>query len=139
MFFSFVHDGDIVPMLAALDLFRDAEELPVTHVLEGRRWRTSTITPMGGRVLFERLACAPSSSSRSSFGGSANGEENVFIRINVNDGIVAIPGCKSGPGKSCSLSQFLDLVKGRGEEVGDFRQKCGLGKAAAERITFLHQ
>ncbi|KAI9879340.1 MAG: acid phosphatase pho5 [Pleopsidium flavum] len=134
MFFSFVHDGDIVPMLAALDLFHDDDLLPVTHVAVDRRWRTSPITPMGGRFIFERLAC-PSSSSSTSAGGHAD----IFIRININDGIVSIPGCKDGPGKSCALDRFLEIVKRRGEEVGDFRKKCGLREDAADRITFLHQ
>lgn len=137
VFFSFVHDGDIVPMLAALDLFHDNEDLPITHVADERRWRTSSITPMGGRVIFERIVCSsPSSTLKTSDVGE---DEDVFVRINVNDGIVAIPGCKGGPGKSCALDRFLEMVKRRGEEVGDFREKCGLGKDAADRITFLHQ
>jgi len=139
MFFSFVHDGDIVPMLAALDLFHDDEKLPVTHVASERRWRTSSITPMGGRVIFERLACPQSSSSSSSSSSGAGVQEAIFVRINVNDGIVALTGCKGGPGKSCALDQFLEMVKQRGEDVGDFRDKCGLGKDAPDKVTFLHQ
>ena len=138
LFFSFVHDGDIVPMLAALDLFHDEEDLPVTRVAADRRWRTSTITPMGGRVIFERMTCSsPSTSTVSS--SKDMPDEHIFVRINVNDGIVAIPACQDGPGKSCALDQFLQIVKRRGQEVGDFREKCGLGEDAADRITFLHQ
>lgn len=140
LFFSFVHDGDVVPMLAALDLFRDEEDLPVSRVWEGRRWRTSAVVPMGGRVLFEMLACGSSSSSSSSSEKRAPvKEEAIFVRINVNDGIVALPGCRDGPGESCALERFLEMVKTRGEEVGDFREVCGLGPDAADRITFLHQ
>lgn len=144
LFFSFVHDGDVVPMLAALQLFRDEGDLPVTEVPERRRWRTSAVVPMGGRVLFERLACGSSSSSSSSTASlsaekRAGKSEDLFVRINVNDGIVALPGCRDGPGGSCPLTRFLEMVKRRGEEVGDFREVCGLGPDVAGRITFLHQ
>ncbi|KAI9817581.1 MAG: acid phosphatase pho5 [Pycnora praestabilis] len=131
MFFSFVHDGDIIPMLAAFDLFHDDEDLPVTHILKSRHWRTSQITPMGGRIILERISC---SSSEHTGGSEAN-----FVRVNVNDGIVGIPGCSEGPGGSCPLSEFRELVQRRGKEVGDFREKCGLGREAPEKITFLHQ
>ncbi len=62
-----------------------------------------------------------------------------FVRINVNDGIVALPGCFSGPGSSCPLEGFVSHVRRRGEEVGDFRKLCGLGEDAPNRITFLPQ
>ncbi len=139
LFFSFVHDGDVVPMLAALELLRDEELLPVTRVVDARRWRTSAVTPMGGRVIFERLACLAGVVTSEKTNGGGRRNEDVFVRINVNDGIVAMPECKDGPGKSCSLNRFLDIVKRRGREVGDFREKCGLEEDAADRITFLHQ
>lgn len=139
LFFSFVHDGDVVPMVAALDLFPDEAELPVTGVWEGRRWRTSSVVPMGGRVIFERLACGGLAASGSESSSVGKGEEELFVRINVNDGVVALPGCRDGPGESCPLDRFLAIVKRRGEEVGDFREVCGLGADAADRITFLHQ
>ncbi|KAL8716144.1 MAG: hypothetical protein Q9220_000049 [cf. Caloplaca sp. 1 TL-2023] len=136
LFFSFVHDGDIIPMLAALNLFPSEKLLPVTHREEKRTWRTSQIVPMNGRIIFERLKCIqphPKSSQAIS-----NAVEH-FVRINVNDGIVALPGCSSGPGSSCALEGFLAMVQRRGKEIGDFRDVCGLGDDAPRRITFLHQ
>ncbi|KAI7342076.1 hypothetical protein KC336_g23272, partial [Hortaea werneckii] len=58
LFLSFVHDGDITPMLSALELFPQNIDLPTTHVLRNRTWKTSDVIPMGGRIIFERLACA---------------------------------------------------------------------------------
>ena len=139
LYFSFVHDGDIVPMLAASGLFPDADDLPVTHVARGRTWRTSQVTPMGGRVIFERLVCPSSPSSSSPSAKDHQAEGDVYVRINVNDGIVAHPACASGPGRSCPLGEFLRLVRARGEQAGDFRTVCGLGEDAPARITFLHQ
>ncbi|KAF2263405.1 phosphoglycerate mutase-like protein [Lojkania enalia] len=131
-FFSFVHDGDIVPMLTALDIINDAEHLPITHIPRTRRWRKSQVSPMGGRIIFELLSC------KSDDAQSKQSREQ-YIRININDGITAIPECNSGPGKSCPLADFAARTKRKGEEAGDFREKCALSEDAADRITFLHQ
>ncbi|OCK79484.1 phosphoglycerate mutase-like protein [Lepidopterella palustris CBS 459.81] len=133
LFFSFVHDGDIVPMLTALDLFPDKNHLPITHIAHDRKWRTSQVSPMSGRVIFERLTC-PSQPY-----DTASTSNETFVRVNINDGIVAIPGCASGPGHSCPLSEFEARVAMRGRELGDFRERCGLGREAPGRISFLHQ
>ena len=144
-----VHDGDVIPMLAALDIFPSAEHLPTTRMPPFRTWRTSQVVPMGGRVIFERLSCqSPTSPSlgnkRQAQHPFKTGEESLrltseFVRININDGIVALPTCSSGPGSSCPLDQFRGLVRTRGAQIGDFRETCGLGPDAAARITFLHQ
>lgn len=136
-------------MLAALDIFHSPEHLPTTHMPPFRTWRTSQVVPMGGRVIFERLSCqsrTPPSldDKRQDQHPFKTGEEirqptNEFVRININDGIVALPTCSSGPGSSCPLDQFLGLVRARGTQIGDFREICGLGSDAAARITFLHQ
>jgi acid phosphatase len=129
LFFSFVHDGDIAPMMTALDVINDDEHLPVTHIPHERKWRKSQVSPMGGRIIFERLACQVKDTP---------GVER-FVRLNINDGITAIPDCHSGPGNSCPLRQFAARTKKRGEEVGDFKELCGLEDGAEEKIKFLHQ
>jgi acid phosphatase len=116
-------------MLAALNLYHDDQPLPVTHVHTNRKWRTSQVTPMGGRVIFEKLSCQPHGEK----------EESNFVRINVNDGIVAIPGCENGPGRSCPLQNFVNRLQTNQEKAGDFRTVCGLESDAPEYITFLHQ
>ena len=158
-FFSFVHDGDILPVLTFLDLFPESLQpsMPVTHrPTEHRVWHTSQLVPMAGRLIVELLSCDGTHQSSSLVDDSVFSYEGVirrrrqegvdgqeqsgtFVRININDGIVAIPGCDSGPGGSCPLDQFLIHVRRRSKEVGDFKEVCGLGQEAAERITFLHQ
>ena len=123
-----------MPMLSALRLFPDREDLPTTHVAKKRVWRTSQIAPMGGRIIFERLQC-----STSTTGGGEVPSEETFVRINVNDGIVPFGNCDSGPGRSCPLAHFTDTVRARGSAIGDFRTMCGLASDAPGRITFLHQ
>ncbi|ORY18701.1 histidine phosphatase superfamily [Clohesyomyces aquaticus] len=125
LFFSFVHDGDIAPMITALDIINDEEHLPISHIAASRKWRKSQVSPMGGRTIFEVISCGE--------------KEGKHVRININDGITAIPDCDSGPGRSCPLADFARRVQRKGEEVGDFREKCGLSTDAPEKITFLHQ
>ncbi|RPB27592.1 phosphoglycerate mutase-like protein [Terfezia boudieri ATCC MYA-4762] len=132
VFLSFGHDGDIIPMLAALGLFDDKKKLPIDEVYTNRRWRTSQIVPMGGRILLERMVCSADPSHDDSQAG-------VFIRFNVNDGIVALPGCDSGPGESCPLDKLMAHVAERGSMGGDFRKTCGLPEWAPDRLTFLRQ
>lgn len=128
--FGSVHDGDIAPMMAALDIITDAEHLPVTHIAHSRKWKKSQISPMGGRTIFELLSCKA---------GNGSTLARKFVRININDGITALPDCATGPGSSCPLEEFATRTKKKGHAVGNFKEKCGLGEDAADRITFLHQ
>lgn len=87
---------------------------------------------MNGRIVFERLSCR-------SLATNTDIVDRPFVRIIVNDGVVALPDCNSGPGSGCPLGDFLALVRRRGKEIGDFRAICGLGDDAPARIAFLHQ
>lgn len=140
-----VHDGDIIPLLAALDLFPQKPHLPTTHVEHNRTFRTSDVVPMGGRIIFERLVCEGPTDCWSNAPFYPNHiycappEELIFVRVNVNDGIVALPGCDSGPGRSCPLHDFVERVEHMGEKVGEFRDMCGLDADGPAGLTFLHQ
>ncbi|KAK0879155.1 hypothetical protein LTR87_006970 [Friedmanniomyces endolithicus] len=102
---------------------------------------------MGGRIILERLACpAPQGCwDKAEYGYphmrycEPAGKEEYFVRVNVNDGIVALPGCDGGPGRSCPLEEFAERVARRGKEVGEFREVCGLPRDAKGGIEFLHQ
>jgi acid phosphatase len=93
-----------------------------------RTWKTSTILPMGARITFERMSC-PTDDDR---------DDEVYVRININDRIVQLPGCVADPSHSCSLDSFIQYVNNRKEKVGDFGEVCGL-EGHAQKITFLHQ
>ncbi|KAI7339633.1 phosphoglycerate mutase-like protein [Hortaea werneckii] len=146
LFLSFVHDGDITPMLSALELFPQSIDLPTTHILRNRTWKTSDVIPMGGRIIFERLACAaPQYCWDNAEFGYPNHKyctppaEEYHVRINVNDGIVALPGCEDGPGHSCPLETFMGRVSRRATEVGTFAEICGISGDGHEGLDFLHQ
>jgi acid phosphatase len=124
-----VHDGDIAPMMTALDVINDNGHLPTTHIKHDRKWRKSQVSPMGGRVILELLSCQADHADKA----------DMFVRLNINDGITALPDCQSGPGMSCPLADFAIRTRRKGEEAGSFVDVCGLDEDAAQRITFLHQ
>ncbi|KAL4995567.1 histidine phosphatase superfamily [Aspergillus recurvatus] len=120
LFFSFVHDGDIAPFIEALDIMEDPKydpDLPTTYRADDRVWRTSSVLPMGGRIILERMTCSSTDRDRKF-------EGDTFIRVNINDKIVPLPYCKSGPGLSCPLGEFNAHVGRRNMEVGNFGEVC---------------
>ena len=127
-----VHDGDIAPMITALDVINDDTHLPTTHIKHDRKWRKSQVSPMGGRIILELLSCSASNAQSESTNTS-------FVRLNINDAITVLPDCHTGPGKSCPLDRFVARNKKRGRDAGPFVQLCGLDDGAADRITFLRQ
>lgn len=126
----------MVPVFATLDLLHDGNLLSAIEIDKKRRWRMTQVVPMGGRLIIERMSCTVGSNPRS-WGQSK--QEEVFVRLNINDGIVAMPNCQSGPGQSCPLKKFLEAVSEKVERAGSFNEKCGLEKDAPRRITFLKQ
>jgi acid phosphatase len=136
VYFSFVHDGDIVPALAALGVFNEPpgnRELPTNRVKADRTWRTSDVVPMGGRLIFERITCET----------GEDGKQQA-VRLFVNDALVDLSSIPhtvafSEADGAISMPSFQAMLSLKGSELGDFRQACGLGDDAPDRIQFLHQ
>ena len=141
-------------MITALDVINDTPSLlPATHIAHARKWRKSQVSPMGGRIILEVLSCKAKYQSRPTqnlSGENSSSEEQdrcaatasadgKFVRLNINDGITALPDCNSGPGRSCPLSQFVARTRKRGGEVGGFKELCRLEEEGAEGISFLKQ
>lgn len=152
LFFSFVHDGDINPLLTFLDVFPNLPSPPAPFATTtspnqtnlNNTWDSSTLTPMGARLTLERLSC-PAVYCRSNAPLYPNhvycdkAVEEKYVRVLVNDGVTAVPGCDGGPGKSCPLGEFEKRVMLRGWEVGDFGRVCGLEEGREKKVRFLHQ
>jgi acid phosphatase len=138
VYFSFVHDGDIIPALATLGVFSEPlgqEELPTDRVATERKWKTSDVVPMGGRLIFERISCETTEITQ----GKVHG-----VRLFVNDALVdltILPHALGFPAieGAISLESFQTFLSVRGAELGDFREICGLDNDAPDRIRFLHQ
>ncbi|RMZ79020.1 hypothetical protein DV737_g3652, partial [Chaetothyriales sp. CBS 132003] len=134
LYLSFVHDGDIVPVLAALQVLDEKtiqQHLPTDTIKSERTWRTSDVVPMGGRLVLERIACS----------GEDQAETRHYVRISINDGIVKVAGIP--PAKevdhTVDVADFWDFVASRLGYFGEFREVCGLRADAPDRISFLHQ
>jgi acid phosphatase len=135
VYFSFVHDGDIVPVMSTLQLLNEQallQELPTDRVKTDRRWKTSDVVPMGGRLVFERIACGTQSETA---------PKEHFVRLFINDGLMPLPGLPPGRDikHAVRLADFHDFIASKGALFGDFREMCSLPDDAADRITFLHQ
>lgn len=132
VYFSFAHDGDLVPMLAALQILDEktvVQELPTDRVKENRQWVTSDVVPMGGRVVFERVACWE------------QGERRRYLRLFINDGLMRLPGLPTSSiiKHGVPVEDFWAFVVSRLGLFGEFRDVCGLSARDVDRITFLHQ
>jgi acid phosphatase len=140
---SFVHDGDLVPVLAALGVFdedRDgdgdgAHFLPTDRRKKDRRWQTSDLVPMAGHLVIERLNCR-----------TPHGWSYRDVRLFVNDGWVgwSVDGAGKEEGRKVFVPQvevgrFKEIVARKREEVGGFGEVCGLEGGVEEGIGFLHQ
>ncbi|KAK3068743.1 hypothetical protein LTR53_013439 [Teratosphaeriaceae sp. CCFEE 6253] len=146
------HDGDLLPILTALGFWPGHNathpQLPTSHMSADRHFRTSDLVPMSATLILERLACPARErwcEDRAEFGYpnmvycEPEGREERFVRVVVNEGVVALPGCEGGPGRSCGLEEFLGRVEEEGRSRGGFREVCGLPKDARKGISFLHQ
>ena len=126
--FSSAHDNDLLNVVSALGLYEQDRDLPATAIQRNRTFKASEITPMGGRIILERLVSVDDAS-----------KSEVYVRININDGILALHKCDSGPERSCPLEHFIKLVQDVGSKEGDFAERCALDSHARKRIEFLHQ
>ncbi|KAK4505117.1 hypothetical protein PRZ48_003080 [Zasmidium cellare] len=124
---TFTNDGQINQLAAAIGVFDNEPQLPATHIPRDRLFRASCISPMRGTIGFERLDC---------------GRRGLFMRIKLNDAVYPVANCQDGPGRSCKLGDYQELVKEKMERFGDFEVACGVANSSVvpvgrERTTFL--
>lgn len=71
------------------------------------------LIPFLGHVGMEKLTCER--------GGDGSGE---FIRFIANTAPRPIPDCQGGPGASCPLGEFEDLIGKGAKKHRDFHKVC---------------
>jgi acid phosphatase len=122
---TFTNDGQINQLAAAIGVFDGQSQLPATHVPQNRLFKASNFVTMRGTITFERLNC----------------ERGKFIRLRLNDIVYPVSGCQSGPGRSCSLTQYQSIVQSKSQRAGDFQRICNITSSVVpigkERTTFL--
>lgn len=75
---------------------------------------------MRGTVAFERLSCVAGSNKYS----TSNSTNDTYMRIRLNEVVYPVVNCTSGPGSSCPLLQYRDIIKSKIDAVGDFTKIC---------------
>ncbi|ODQ56190.1 acid phosphatase [Saitoella complicata NRRL Y-17804] len=139
LFFQFTHDTDVLTFLSAFGLFNDSAPLPKDQMPYNRNFRSAEIIPMGGHMVIERLACTHANPPSPKY---KKDDPSYFVRILVNDALIPLgPSttgqCSSGPGFSCPLDEFVEIMEKKSEEVGTFSERCGVERP--DKITFLTQ
>jgi len=117
-FLSFTH-REVPPFVAtALGIFNSSslavEEFPTDHVNWVRAWRMSDLIPFLGHVGMEKITC-----------DNRPGRLGDYIRIIANTAPRPIPRCQDGPGASCPMDQFVEIIANGSERHADFHAVCG--------------
>lgn len=120
---AFSNDGQINQIVAALGVFDGEAQLPGNMTLPDRKFRASRLVPMRGTVAFERLSCAGSASHGY---GNDNTASTAYMRIRLNDVVYPVANCTSGPGSSCPLLQYQDIIKSKLAAAGSFTKLCNV-------------
>jgi len=116
--------GNIAPMNEEAATNHKFTEAPLTadHILTNRTYITSRFVTMRGTVAFERLNCSSTSNST---------ESHTFIRLLLNDAVYPIPSCQAGPGKSCPLDSYVNIVEAKLAAAGDLISRCNVTAAGS--------
>ncbi|KAL6704834.1 hypothetical protein ACN47E_007517 [Coniothyrium glycines] len=123
---AFSNDGQINQIIAALGIFDDEPPLPSNMTVPNRRFRASRLVRMRGTVAFERLSC-PQTSTNHTYGYQKNSSDSEnYIRIRLNDVVYPVVGCDNGPGSSCPLWQYQDIIRAKLTQAGSFTDLCNV-------------
>ncbi|KAK9455928.1 acid phosphatase [Dipodascopsis uninucleata] len=122
MFWNFCHDTNITPVLAALGIAVPSEPLPMYNPPIPHVYRSGDLVPMGGRLIIERLSCKATTSY----------DAGSYIRIVVNEAVIPYAKCQDGPGYSCPLSKYLDMIA----ELPDYKKACNVPAAYPQYLSF---
>jgi hypothetical protein len=119
-FISFTH-REVPPFIAtALGLFNSSseasEEFPTDRINWSRAWKMTELIPFLGHIGVEKLSCQ----------GQTTDDNMIseFIRVIANTAPRPIPSCQDGPGASCSIDAFIEMVRKGVEQYGDFDGIC---------------
>lgn len=123
LFFSFCHDTNITPVLAAIGLFTPDRKLPLDRVPFIHTYHSNDFVPMGGHLVFERLSCNE----------TAVNPSGIYVRTVVNEAVIPFDNCSTGPGYSCSLSNYTTYLQDRLENFNDV---CKTPSSYPQDLTF---
>ncbi|KAB8271582.1 histidine phosphatase superfamily [Aspergillus minisclerotigenes] len=111
---AFTHDNQLNELASLLGVFDDQKPLASNKMDQDRIYVSSNVNPMRGTIAFERLTC------------TSGGQSTANVRILLNDAVYPIPSCRSGPGRSCPVDQYVQYVAQKRKQYGSFASVCGL-------------
>ncbi|KAK0611649.1 repressible acid phosphatase [Immersiella caudata] len=131
---SFTHREFTSAVLVAMGLFNNTEpgggcvnqSMPLDHINHRRAWKSSHIMPFMGNLAIEKLSCT----------GSYGFPNGYYYRALANNAPQQLPGCRDGPGSSCSDLEFHAYVQTRASMFSSFSETCGVtDDNSPERLT----
>jgi acid phosphatase len=123
--FSFSHDSDLLTFITALGLFEPESDLSTDEIEFGSVFKASEIIPMGGRMVHEVLECEDVLTNKT----------ETFVRVIVNEAVTPIPACQDGPGYSCPLDSYKEVIDARLGNTS-YIAACGVNSTAPQYTTF---
>ena len=115
---AFLNDGQISQLVSEIGVFDRVQPLDPTSPGVDDKYRASRFVSMRGTVAFERLACS---------------KEGRFVRLLLNDAVYPVDGCDGGPGRSCRVENYADIVDRKYNATGGFIANCGLNNQTQGR------
>ena len=117
------HDTNITPIIYALGILIPDEDLPLDNIPFGNPYSTGDIVPQGGHLTIERLSC----------NATALSDKGTYVRLVLNEAVVPFNKCQSGPGYSCSLTNFTSLLK---SSLPSYSSTCKVPKSYPQYLDF---
>lgn len=117
------HDTNITPILAALGVLTPERDLPTDRVVFDSKWSSGDIVPQAGHLTIERLNCTSTAASPA----------GVYVRLVQNEAVIPVEACQSGPGYSCSLADFTEIMS---KQLPDFVSTCSIRSSYPQYLDF---
>ncbi|KAF2237121.1 acid phosphatase PHO12 precursor [Viridothelium virens] len=130
---TFTNDGQINQLVSEIGVFDGEFSLPPNRIPDGQRYVASRYVTMRGTIGFERLNCRVNATVSSH---GSQGAQQQYVRVLLNDIVYPVIGCADGPGRSCELEKYVQIVKEKQMQAGEFNTVCGFGNGT-DVTTFL--
>lgn len=115
IYFNFAHETNLLMYLTSIGIFNPSHDLDwQAPSFRPNQWTTSHIVPMGARVALERLSYQNASDPLVT---------DQYVRFVVNDAVIPLDGCTTGPGFSCPLEKYLEI---QGARIPSALETCGI-------------
>ncbi|CAH2353161.1 repressible acid phosphatase [[Candida] railenensis] len=116
---SFSHDTDWEIVNAALGLMDPETPLSPDAVPFPNPYVHSRLVPQGARFYTEKYSCA----------------NETYVRYILNDAVIPLKGCSSGPGFSCKFDEFETYIENRLKGV-NWVEQCEVFSNVSQSVSF---